>query len=60
MADAYNDALANQPVVIDNGSGVLKAGFAGVDKPRVVFRSYVGRTKHLRVMAGGSLEGSDV
>ena len=30
-----------------------------MDKPRVVFRSYVGRTKHLRVMAGGALEGSD-
>lgn len=51
---------ANQPIVIDNGTGVLKAGFAGVDKPRVVFRSLIGRTKHLRVMPGGSLEGSDV
>jgi centractin len=50
----------NQPIVIDNGSGVLKAGFAGADKPRVVFRSYVGRTKHTRMMPGGALEGSDV
>jgi centractin len=40
--------------------GVVKAGFAGADKPRVVFRSYVGRTKHLRIMAGGSLEGGDM
>jgi centractin len=53
-------AEANQPIVIDNGTGVIKAGFAGVDKPRVVFRSCVGRTKHTRVMPGGSLEGSDV
>jgi centractin len=48
-----------QPVVIDNGSGVVKAGFAGSDKPRVVFGSYVGRPKHERVMPGGSLEGSE-
>lgn len=50
----------NQPVVIDNGSGIIKAGFAGADKPRVVFRSIVGRTKHVRVMPGGALEGSEV
>jgi hypothetical protein len=24
------DIIANQPIVIDNGSGVLKAGFAGM------------------------------
>ena len=28
-------------VVIDNGSGVLKAGFAGDDTPKVVFSSAV-------------------
>ena len=42
----------NQPIVIDNGTGVLKAGFAGADKPRVAFRSYIGRVKHQRVMPG--------
>jgi len=50
MADA--EVIANQPVVIDNGSGVLKAGFAGVDHPKVLFPTYVGRPKHVRVMAG--------
>jgi centractin len=49
-------AEANQPIVIDNGTGVMKAGFAGGDKPRVVFRSCVGRIKHPRVMPGGALE----
>lgn len=53
-------AEANQPIVIDNGTGVLKAGFAGADKPKVVIRSCVGRLKHTRVMPGGALEGSDV
>ena len=46
-------------MVIDNGSGMLKAGFAGKEKPRVVFPSYVGRPKHERIMPGGSLEGSE-
>jgi len=46
----------NQPVVIDNGSGVIKAGFAGEQVPKCRFRSYIGRPKHERVMAG-ALEG---
>eukprot|EP01031_Cornospumella_fuschlensis_P041594 gene41594-50760_t len=50
-------AEANQPIVIDNGSGLIKAGFAGGDKPRVILRSCVGRPKHLRIMPGGALEG---
>ena len=33
-------------VVIDNGSGVCKAGFAGDDAPRAVFPSIVGRPRH--------------
>ena len=41
----------NQPIVIDNGTGILKAGFAGGDQPKCVFPSYVGRPKHTRVMA---------
>ncbi|CAG8542490.1 1867_t:CDS:2 [Diversispora eburnea] len=48
----YEDVLTNQPVVIDNGSGVIKAGFAGDDLPKCFFPSYVGRPKHVRIMAG--------
>lgn len=33
-------------VVIDNGSGLCKAGFAGDDAPTCVFPSIVGRPKH--------------
>ena len=49
------DTLANQPVIIDNGSGMLKAGFAGSITPKVVFRSIVGRTKLTRIMPGGAM-----
>ncbi|KAH6563701.1 hypothetical protein BASA50_008039 [Batrachochytrium salamandrivorans] len=46
------DVLTNQPVVIDNGSGTIKAGFAGQDLPKCFFPSIIGRPKHLKVMAG--------
>lgn len=52
MSLDYSDVIANQPVVIDNGSGVLKAGFAGDDTPKCRCPAYVGRPKHVRVMAG--------
>lgn len=35
-----------QALVIDNGSGMCKAGFAGDDAPRAVFPSLVGRPRH--------------
>lgn len=38
--------------MFDNGSGVLKGGFAGEDRPKCVFNSFVGRPKHVKVMAG--------
>ncbi|KAJ1918261.1 centractin- actin- protein of the dynactin complex [Mycoemilia scoparia] len=48
----YQDVLTNQPVVIDNGSGIIKAGFAGDDQPKSFFPACVGRLKHTRVMPG--------
>lgn len=49
MAD---DTLYNQPVVIDNGSGHLKAGFAGEERPKSHFSSIIGRPKYQKIMAG--------
>ena len=40
------------PLVIDNGSGMVKAGFGGDDAPRSVFPSIVGKPKYHGVMAG--------
>lgn len=37
-------------IVCDNGSGMVKAGFAGDDAPRAVFPSIVGRPRHQGVM----------
>jgi len=41
-----------QTVVIDNGSGMVKAGFAGEETPRCVFPAIVGRPKHASAMQG--------
>ena len=44
-------------LVVDNGSGMYKAGYAGDESPRVVFPSIVGRRKQAGIMVGGNQEG---
>ena len=39
-------------LVLDNGSGICKAGFAGDQAPRAIFPSIVGRPRHQAVMEG--------
>lgn len=51
--------IMNQPIVIDNGTGLLKAGYAGGTKPEFVFPSFVGRPKHTRAMATSEITQSD-
>ncbi|CAK0904646.1 unnamed protein product [Prorocentrum cordatum] len=53
----YGEVIANQPVVIDNGSGIIKAGFAGEESVKCCFPSFVGRPKHQKVMVGAKAEG---
>jgi actin len=45
-------AEEQNPVVIDNGSGMCKAGIAGDDAPRTCFPSLVGRPKMPGIMVG--------
>ena len=42
-----NDVMS---LVIDNGSGMCKAGIAGDDAPKALFPSIVGRPRHQGVM----------
>ena len=44
--------MEETPVVIDNGSGMVKAGFAGEDAPCCVFPSIIGRPKYKNMMLG--------
>jgi len=50
MSDVDEESSAS--LVIDNGSGMVKSGFAGDDAPRAVFPSIVGRSKHQASMVG--------
>eukprot|EP00755_Sulcionema_specki_P006079 Sspe_Gene.34485::Locus_16762_Transcript_1_1_Confidence_1.000_Length_1467::g.34485::m.34485/K16575/ACTR1, ARP1; centractin len=45
-------------IVIDNGSGTIKAGFAGEEMPALLLQNIVGRPKHPIAMSGGALQGS--
>merc|ERR1719327_733713 len=47
MADEDAEAL-----VIDNGSGSIKAGIAGEDAPKVMFNTVVGYAKHKSTVVG--------
>eukprot|EP00051_Salpingoeca_urceolata_P027357 m.481147 g.481147 ORF g.481147 m.481147 type:complete len:388 (+) comp22059_c0_seq1:1468-2631(+) len=55
--DYTSETMMGHPIVIDNGSGTLKAGFAGDPYPKCIIPSYVGEPKHLPLMASG-MEGS--
>jgi len=52
MSDYDSDCEEGQSLVIDNGSGMVKAGFCGDDAPRTVFPSVVGRPKVKSAMVG--------
>jgi actin-related protein len=46
----------NEAVVIDNGSGMVKAGFSGEESPRCTFPAVVGRPKYAKTMETSSKE----
>jgi len=50
MSDSEEEGEESQAIVCDNGSGMVKAGFAGDDAPRAVFPSIVGRPRRQSVM----------
>lgn len=51
MESGLDSILFNkQPIVIDNGSGVIKAGLSGDEKPKLIFNNYVGRPKYNKVV----------
>merc|ERR1712022_8724 len=45
MAAFLDDDDARPDAIIDNGTGVIKAGFAGQQKPKASFRSCIGYLK---------------
>ena len=47
-------------IVVDNSSGMCKAGFCGDDAPRAVFPSIIGRRKHTLIMIEMGQKDSDI
>jgi centractin len=56
MDDKFYDVIFKQALVIDNGSGLMKAGLAGEERPSLVFPSFVGRPKYQKVLPGSMHE----
>ena len=52
MSSGSDTEEDNAAIVIDNGSGMVKAGFAGEDAPKAVFGSIVGRPAYRAIMIG--------
>ncbi|MGH0126398.1 UNVERIFIED_CONTAM: hypothetical protein FKN15_041458 [Acipenser sinensis] len=55
--------LENAPIVMDNGSGYSKSGFASVDKPTSIHRTIVGIPMaqiHMKAAGSGYCMGNDV
>ncbi len=50
MVDYLNSV--GTPIVCDNGSGVVKAGFSNEETPRAIFPSIIGRPKHTGGLVG--------
>jgi actin, other eukaryote len=48
--DGNVDSNSLDTIVIDNGSGMVKAGFAGEENPRCVFPSIIGKPKYKNMM----------
>lgn len=52
MSSGSESEEGRAPLVVDNGSGMVKAGYAGDDAPRSVFPSIVGEPKQKSTMVG--------
>ncbi|CAH8592948.1 unnamed protein product [Heterobilharzia americana] len=46
----------NPPIVIDNGTGLLKVGYAGEMEPRAVVPMILGRPKHMKLITEQNLD----
>ena len=46
-----SEAITGKPLVIDNGTGLSKNGYAGEDQPRSVFPTLIGYPKYQSIMS---------
>ncbi len=48
------------PIIIDIGSGEIKAGFSGEDSPKVLFKNYIGEPKYKKVLSAFNSEDKEI
>ena len=47
------------PIIVDIGTGMVKAGFSGEEKPKIVFNNYIGEPKYNRVLRSYNNQNKD-
>nr|MDO8099873.1 actin family protein [Candidatus Njordarchaeota archaeon] len=50
MSGSGEEIVAAKPIVLDNGSGLTKNGYAGEDRPRSVWPTIIGYPKYTSIM----------
>ncbi len=48
------------PIIIDIGSGIIKAGISGQDIPKVIFPNYIGEPKYSKVLRSFSKDNQEI
>ena len=48
------------PIVIDIGSGEIKAGFSGEEKPKIIFKNIIGEPKYKKVLRAFNKENQEI
>ena len=48
------------PIVLDIGSGEIKAGFSGEEKPKIIFKNIIGEPKYKKVLHAFNKENQEI
>ena len=48
------------PLIIDIGSGEIKAGYSGDEKPKIIFKNFIGEPKYKKVLRPFSKENQEI
>lgn len=54
-----NESL-KAPIIVDIGSGEIKAGFSGDEKPTIIFKNYIGEPKYKKVLRAFNKEAQEI
>ena len=52
--------ILSLPIVVDIGSGEIKAGFSGEEKPKLIFKNIIGEPKYKKVLRAFNKENREI